>query len=160
MQNDMDFARREMGVACEQGNTKRVKQLLEFGVDVTKEQDGRTYLNRAATFGQYVVIKTLLRAGAVPSRQDLVAAVASGSRHSADYLTDGLLDSGQDPTAFSWNQVLGQRSFMESLTAELAQWLVDQNVDIRETDNYGRSVVDLAELNGSPEVHAVFKSAL
>lgn len=159
MQTDMDFARREMGVACEQGNIKRVKQLLDFGVDVTREQDSRSYLHRAATFGQYVVIKTLLRAGAVPDHQDLVAAVGSGSRHSADYITDGLMDHGMDPTAFSWGQVLAKRAFMESLTPELAQWLVDQNVDLRETDTYGRSIVDLAELNGSAEVHAVFKAA-
>jgi ankyrin repeat protein len=159
MQTDMDFARREMGVACEQGNVKRVKQLVDFGVDVSKEQDHRSYLHRAATFGQYMVIKVLLRAGAVPSRQDLVAAVQSGSRHSADYLVDGLLDSGQDPADFSWNLSLQERSFMEALTPEMAKWLVAQGIDVNETDNYGRSIVELAEKNGSEEVHAIFAQA-
>ncbi|MCA9566708.1 MAG: hypothetical protein KC656_02660 [Myxococcales bacterium] len=156
----MDFARREMAFACEQGNVKRVRQLLEFGVNVLQEHEHRSYMHRAATYGQYMVIKVLIHAGAVPNHQDLVAAVASGSRHSANYISDGLLETGTSPAEFSWCSVLSKRAFMEQLTPEMARWLVENEVDLEERDVYGRSLAELAESNGSAEVAEIFKNAM
>lgn len=160
MQTDMDFARREMAFAVEQGNLKRVKQLLEFGVNVIQPLDHRTYMHRAATHGQYMIVRTLLGAGAVPTHQDLVAAVSSGSRHTANYVSDGLLEAGTSPGEFSWSTVLADRGFMEALTTEMAKWLVDNEVDLKETDTFGRTCADLAEENASPEVAAIFRAAV
>ncbi len=159
-QTDMDFARAEMAVACEQGNVERVRQLIAYGVNVHREHNHRSYMHRAATFGQYMVVKLLLAEGVVPTHQDLVAAVASGSRHTADYVSDGLLENGTSPAEFSWCSVLAKRAFMEQLTPEMAQWLVDNEIDLDERDVYGRSCLELAEINGSPEVQEVFRLAM
>lgn len=157
--SDMDLARREMAVACEQGNLKRVRQLIEHGVNVLREHDHRTYLHRAAANGQYMIVKELMRNGVVPNHQDLVAAVASGSRHSANYISDGLLENGTSPAEFSWCSVLAKKDFIEALTAEMARWLVDNEMDLDERDIYGRSPLDLAVAGGSEEVQAVFREA-
>ena len=149
-----------MASACEQGNLKRVKQLLEFGVNVLKEHEHRSYMNRAATAGQYMIVKTLLGAGAVPSHQDLVAAVASGSRHASNYISDGLLEVGTSPAEFSWCSVLGKREFMEKLTPEMARWLVDNEIDLEERDIYGRDCAELAASHGSEEVVEIFANAM
>lgn len=159
MSDDMNNGRRDMAAACAQGNLNRVRELLEYGVNVLREHEHRSYMHRAATNGHYMVVRELIRAGAVPNHQDLVAAVASGSRHAANYISDALLELGTSPAEFSWCSVLAKKEFMEALTAEMAQWLVDSEVDMGERDIYGRSPLDLAEANGSEEVQAVFRAA-
>jgi ankyrin repeat protein len=140
----MEFAVREMRVACERGNVDKVKHLLAWGVDANEEVDGYTLLETAARGGNHVVVKTLLKADAKPSLPALVAGVLSGSRHTADHIADALHFAGENPAAFPWGTVLGKRENLEQLTAEMAQWLVDAEVDMSETDSFGRSIADLA----------------
>ncbi|MCB9679317.1 MAG: hypothetical protein H6737_29705 [Alphaproteobacteria bacterium] len=142
---DMAFAIREMAVACERGNENRVRQLLAWGVDPCTEVDGYSLLTRAARFGQYMVVKRLLQAGAKPSMVALVAGVGSGSRHTVEHIADSLVFEGEDPAAFAWNTVLGRREMLEQLTPDMATWLVANGIDLDETDGFGRSIAELAE---------------
>ncbi|MEZ4320963.1 MAG: hypothetical protein R3F61_26025 [Myxococcota bacterium] len=155
----MDFAIREMAVACERGNEQRVRQLLAWGVDADIEVGGHSLLTRAARFGQYMVVKRLLQAGAKPSMVALVAGVGSGSRHTVEQIADELVFRGEDPAAYPWNTVLGRRDFLELLTADMATWLVDNEIDLTETDSFGRSIVDLAHTYAKRDVAEIFARA-
>ncbi len=153
---DMEFAVREMRFACERGNVDKVKHLLAWGVEADQEVDGTSFLETAARNGHNVVTKILLKAGAKPSMRALLAGVFSGSRHVADHIADELHFVGEDPAAFPWGTVLGKRENLEQLTAEMAQWLVDNEIDVAETDSFGRSIAELADKHARREVAEIF----
>jgi hypothetical protein len=156
---DMLSAIAETADACDRGNLERAKQLLAWGVSPNAEIGGRTLLLRAASSGNHVLVKRLLRAGARPSMLALIAGVVSGNRHTVEHIADELVFSGKDPAAYTWGMILGHREFLENLTPDMARWLVKQNVDLEETDAYGRSIADLAKLWARADVVDILREA-
>lgn len=149
---DLQSAQVEMCAACDAGNLERAKQLLAWGVGPNVEIGGRSLLLRAATSANHNLVRVLLRAGARPTMIALVGAVVSGNRHSVERIADELHFAGVDPAAYPWGAVLGQKEFLEALTPEIARWLVQQKIDLEETDTYGRNLRHLAEMWARPEV--------
>lgn len=158
MPGDMGSAEAEMAEACDQGNLQRVKELLAFGVGPNVEIGGRTLLLRAAASGNHVVVRRLLQAGARPSMLALVAGVVSGNRHTVERIADELVFAGENPAAYTWGSVIGQREVLERLTPDMARWLVEQQVDLEETDVHGRDILERARMWASPEVVRILQA--
>lgn len=151
---DINNAPRELLSACLAGNLKRTNELLDWGVDPRTRIEGRSLAQHAAGSGHHQVLKALLKAGALCDREALVLAVRSGNRHSVTYVADDLHFQGQDPFSFSWAALFSDREFLANLKPEIARWLVDNGLDLTETDSMGRNLLQMARSHASAEVIA------
>lgn len=158
MPADVQSAELEMCDACDRGNLERVKQLLAWGVGPNTEVHGRSLLVRAAASGNHVVVRRLLKSGARPSMMALVAGVVSGNRHTVERIADELVFAGEDPAAYTWGSIIGQQEFLEALTPDMARWLVRQQIDLEETDAFGRNILDRARRWACPEVVQILQA--
>lgn len=147
-------ASRDMLSACKAGNLKRVNELLDWGVDPRAQVDGESLVDAACTKGQHMVVKVLLRAGALSDRETLLKAIQSGNKYCVSYVADDLHFRDIDPFGFSWSASFANPEFVGKLTPEVAKWLVSNGLDVRETDSMGRDLIEVARSNATPEVLA------
>ncbi len=152
----------EMAESCRKGIVHRVSHLLDWGVHPDTLFQGRTFLSIACEHGQLEVAKVLLKAGARPTRRDLILAVLAGDVYLADRLSDELYFAGLEYDFWHIDRpLLADPEFLRSTSAAMVKWMIGQGADPAETDRQGRNALQVAEREAAaPDIVVLLRAAL
>ena len=149
----------EMALMCVNGNAERVQELLEYGVDPNHYGEERSFLYLAAENGHHVIVSKLVRSGAQVQRTHLGAAIRGGNPYCADKVLDELFYAGTEiDLPHLGHELMLARGEAAKSTPKMLKWLAEQGVPFTEPDRLGRTVLDVARLDGaSPEILRVLE---
>lgn len=150
----------EMALVIASGNAARVGELLEWGVKANARSEDESFLALACKHGHAQIANLLIKAGADITRRDLLRAVLGGNYRICDRIADELVFKGMSLDLWEADSpVWFHKGFYKSTNVDMLKWLKRQGADLTLTDNYGRTPLERARIEGSsPEVEAFLAS--
>jgi hypothetical protein len=149
----------EMAIMCEKGMTDRVVELLEFGVDPNHYGEERSYLHIAVRNGHSTIAGKLIRAGAHVQRTHLTASIRGGNPYCAEKVLDEFFYAGTEiDLPHIGHELMLARGEAAASTPKMLRWLAKNGVPFAEPDRLGRTVLEVAQVDGaSPEILEVLE---
>ena len=140
----------ELAIVCENGNNDRVQELLDFGVDPNLRHDEQSFASIALRNGHQVVLTKLIRAGAKLQRRHLMDAIRGGNPRCAERVLDELHYDGVElDLDHDVSEMLYERKVAAAMTPDIFRWLHRNGVDLSAPDRLGRTIREIAALDGA-----------
>jgi ankyrin repeat protein len=140
----------EMAIVVVKGDLGRVTELLDFGVDPNYADEERSFLYSAVRNGHHVIMTRLLKAGAKVQRTHLAASIRGGNPRCSDRILDELIYSGIEvDMSHEAGALLFEHGEAASSTPAMLTWLKQQGVDFVSPDRLGRTILEIAEIDGA-----------
>jgi hypothetical protein len=137
----------EMSLMCTKGNADRVQELLDFGVDPNHYGEERSYLFLACEAGHRAIV-----GGAHVQRIHLGAAIRGGNPYCAEKIVDEFYYAGTEVDLLHvGHEMMLARGEAKRSTPKMLRWLAKQGVAFGEPDRLGRTVLEVARLDGSSQ---------
>lgn len=142
----------ELALMCEKGNNDRVQALLDYGVDPNTYGEERSYLYLAAIHGHSVIVGKLIKAGAHIQRTHLTAAIRGGNPYCAEKILDEFFYAGTEiDLPHVGHELMLERGGAKKSNPKMLRWLAKNGVAFAEKDRLGRTVLEVAQLDGASD---------
>lgn len=140
----------ELAAVIASGDNDRVKELLEYGVDVNARAGHDSFLAIAGRAGNHVAMTRLLKAGATASRPMLRDALVGGNPRCLDKLLDELHFAGVEVDVdVELGQMLYERALLAGLPLAMVRWLGGHGVDLAARSAQGQTLHAIAQRDGA-----------